>query len=63
MTSGLTTAPAPGSKDVGTGQIPIAAALRTAHEIGVKHYFIEDESPSELEQIPQSIKFLESLSW
>jgi hypothetical protein len=40
-----------------------AAILKTAREIGVKYYFIEDESPSALEQIPQSLRFLERLSW
>jgi hypothetical protein len=29
----------------------------------VKHYFIEDESASSVEQIPQSLKFLESVRW
>ena len=48
---------------VGTGQIPIAAILRAAQKIGVKHYFIEDESPSVLEQIPQTLRYLESLKW
>lgn len=53
------------SNDValGTGQIPIAAILKTAQKIGVKHYFIEDESPSVVEQIPQSLSYLESLKW
>lgn len=48
---------------VGSGQIDVAAALRTAQEVGVKHYFIEDESPSVVEQIPQSLRYLESLAW
>jgi len=48
---------------IGTGQIAIPAILRTAQKIGVKHYFIEDESPSVLEQLPQSLRYLESLRW
>ena len=58
-----------GSEDVrndvtlGTGQIDLARVLRVAQEIGVKHYFIEDESPWVTKQIPQSLKFLEALSW
>jgi len=28
-----------------------------------KYYFIEDESPTVVEQIPQSLRFLESLAW
>jgi hypothetical protein len=29
----------------------------------VKHYFIEDESPVPIQQIPQSLRYLESLAW
>ena len=29
-----------------------------ARKNGVQHYFIEDESSTSLEQIPQSLKFL-----
>jgi hypothetical protein len=35
--------------------------LRTAAKVGVKHYFIEDESPTVLDQIPVSLKYLETL--
>ena len=48
---------------IGTGQIAIPALLRTAQKVGVKHYFIEDESPSVLEQLPLSLRYLESLKW
>ena len=48
---------------LGTGQMDFSAILKTAQEIGVKWYFIEDESPSAEEQIPQSLKFLEQVSW
>lgn len=48
---------------IGSGQIPIAAVLKAAQKIGVKHYTIEDESPSVVEQIPQSLRYLESLKW
>jgi len=48
---------------IGTGQIDIAAALKAAQEIGIKHYIIEDESPSVLDQIPQSLRYLESAAW
>ncbi len=69
MKKGVATGKLTGSEDVnndvtlGTGQIDLAAALKAAQEIGVKHYFIEDESPRAVEQIPQSLKYLESLSW
>ena len=36
----------------------IADILKAAAESGVKHYFIEDESPTSMDQIPASLKFL-----
>ena len=48
---------------LGTGQVPYADVLKAAQEVGVKYYFIEDESPRAIEQIPQSLKFLESVKW
>ncbi|MBQ9370620.1 MAG: sugar phosphate isomerase/epimerase [Thermoguttaceae bacterium] len=48
---------------LGTGQVPYAEVLKAAQEVGVKYYFIEDESPRVIEQVPQSIKFLESVKW
>jgi sugar phosphate isomerase/epimerase len=46
---------------LGTGQVDWPALLSTAQELGVKYYFIEDESPSVVDQIPQTLKFLEQL--
>lgn len=46
---------------VGTGQIDIPAVLRAAKKIGIKHYFIEDESSSIRYQVPQTIAYLKSL--
>jgi len=48
---------------VGTGQTDWPALLRASQKAGVKHYFIEDESPTVLEQIPQSLKYLESVKF
>jgi sugar phosphate isomerase/epimerase len=48
---------------IGSGQIDMPGVLRAAQEIGVKHYFIEDESPNPKAQIPQSLEFLSSMSW
>lgn len=48
---------------LGTGQVRYPALLKAAQKAGVKHYFIEDESPAVLEQIPQSLRFLEQVSW
>jgi sugar phosphate isomerase/epimerase len=46
---------------LGTGEIDIPAILKEAKKIGIKHYFIEDESNHVNEQVPQSIKYLKSL--
>lgn len=48
---------------LGTGQMNWPAILKAAQEVGVKHYFIEDESPTVLEQIPVSLRYLESVKW
>lgn len=48
---------------IGTGQVDWPAVLKTAKETGVKYYFIEDESPTVVDQIPQSLKFLEHVKW
>ncbi len=46
---------------LGTGQIDIAGVIREAKKIGIKHYFIEDESPIWSQQVPKSIAYLKSL--
>ncbi|MDO4583002.1 MAG: sugar phosphate isomerase/epimerase [Planctomycetia bacterium] len=46
---------------LGTGQADYPSILKTAQEVGVLYYFIEDESPRFLEQIPQSLKYLEKV--
>ncbi len=48
---------------IGTGQMDWPAILKAAQKVGVKHYFIEDESPTVLDQIPQSLKYLKTVSW
>jgi len=48
---------------LGTGQTDYPALLKAAQEIGIKHYFIEDESPDVLQQIPQSLKFLSTVKF
>lgn len=56
-----------GSTDVnnnvalGAGQIDMAPILRAAKKVGVKWYFIEDESASSEQQIPESLHFLEQV--
>lgn len=46
---------------LGTGQIDIPGVIREAKKIGIKHYFIEDESPIWSQQVPKSIAYLKSL--
>jgi sugar phosphate isomerase/epimerase len=61
--TGLSTGSAPPTDNVtvGTGQIDWPNVLRTAQRIGVQHYFIEDETPSPLQCIPDSLKYLRAL--
>lgn len=46
---------------LGTGDVGIAEVMKAAKEIGIKHYFIEDESSRALEQVPASVAYLKSL--
>ena len=48
---------------LGTGQIDIAGILKEATAIGVKHYYIEDESKISEQQIPKSIAYVRSLGY
>ena len=45
----------------GTGELNIPAIMKEAKKIGIKHYFIEDESSNIISQIPQTITYLKSL--
>ena len=46
---------------LGKGDVGIADIMKEAKKIGIKYYFIEDESPKAVEQIPQSLAFLRTL--
>lgn len=48
---------------LGTGQMDWSSILKAAKKAGVKHYFIEDESPSSVEQIPQTLEYLKTVKW
>lgn len=37
--------------------------LKTAKEVGVKYYFIEDESPTVLDALPITTKYLSGLKF
>jgi len=58
--TGLLTGSSPVSNDVvfGTGQLDMPAILRAAGKVGVKWYFIEDESAVSEQQIPESLRYL-----
>jgi sugar phosphate isomerase/epimerase len=67
MKKGTPTGLLTGSSDVkndvamGTGQIDLPPLLRAAKKAGVKWYFLEDESPSSEQQIPVSLRYLETV--
>ncbi len=46
---------------VGTGQVNYPEVLKAAQKVGVKYYFIEDESPDHATQIPVTIAYLRGL--
>jgi sugar phosphate isomerase/epimerase len=48
---------------LGTGQLDIKGILAEAQKIGIKHYYIEDESPISEEQIPQSVQYIRSAGY
>lgn len=49
------------SVPLGAGIVDIPATLRAARETGVRHYYIEDEAVNAAQQIPESLKYLESV--
>ncbi len=46
---------------LGTGQLNIPEILKAANAVGIRHYFIEDESGNHAAQIPVTIAYLKSL--
>jgi sugar phosphate isomerase/epimerase len=48
---------------IGAGIMPMPKILKAAKKAGVKWYFIEDESPWSVEQIPQSLDYLERVKF
>lgn len=45
---------------MGTGQLDLPAIIKEAQRVGIRHYYIEDESSRSMEQIPESIKYVRS---
>jgi len=60
---GLSTGSAPPIDNVavGTGQIDWPAVLKAGQQLGVQHFLIEDETPTPLVCIPDSLKYLRGL--
>ena len=46
---------------LGTGDVGIAEIIREAKKLGIRHYFLEDESSRAEEQLPKSLAYLKSL--
>jgi sugar phosphate isomerase/epimerase len=69
MRKGTQTGALTGGTDVkndaalGQGLMDLPAILRAAKKAGVKWYFIEDESPWSEKQIPESLRFLETVKF
>lgn len=63
--TGLLTGKSDVTNDValGTGMMKWPEILKAAQAAGVKWYFIEDESPASIEQIPLSMRFLERVKF
>jgi sugar phosphate isomerase/epimerase len=53
--------PAENDVPVGEGQADWRNIIKIANKIGIKHFFIEDESNKEFENIPKSIDYLKKL--
>jgi sugar phosphate isomerase/epimerase len=55
--------PAENDVPLGEGQADFVNILKAANKIGIKHFFIEDESDHEFINIPKSIAYLKSLKY
>ena len=56
-------APDEDSVIVGQGQINWPAVLKAAQAVGIKYCFIEDEAKNGVDQMPESLRYLESLKF
>jgi sugar phosphate isomerase/epimerase len=61
--TGIFTGHAPATDDVavGTGQVDWPSVFREAQAVGIRYYFIEDESVTPLQNVPLSIAYVRSL--
>ena len=46
---------------LGTGQLDLPAIFNAARASGVTHYYIEDEHPNAVAQIPRTLDYLRAL--
>jgi sugar phosphate isomerase/epimerase len=56
-------APDEDSVPVGDGEVDWKAVLKAAEQAHVEHYFIEDEAKGAADQIPKTLRYLETLRW
>jgi sugar phosphate isomerase/epimerase len=57
--TGLT--PVENDVTLGTGQLDIPKILKAARKSSIVHFYIEDENPNAMQQVPLSIAYLRSL--
>ncbi len=60
---GTRSAPAEDHVAVGTGRLDWSSILRAAKAAGVEYYFIEDETAAPLQNIPVSVRFLQTFKY
>lgn len=48
---------------LGTGDVNIEAIVKAGHKAGIKHFFIEDESSRQWDQVPQSAAYLKTIKF
>lgn len=69
LKKGIATGSLSGHTDVnnnvvlGQGQVNWPEVFAAAQKIGIKHYFIEDESDTVLDQLPKHLEYLKSVKW
>ena len=56
-------APDEDSVALGKGQVNWPAVLKAAQKAGLEHYFIEDEAKEAVDQIPQTLRYLEQVKF
>ena len=60
---GTRSAPAEDHVAVGTGQLDWPSILRAAKAAGVEYYFLEDETAAPLQNIPVSVRYLQTIKY